>query len=310
LLPHAPCFVVKLKRVCNKSHGRYGHGDADCGLGRRLGSICACITTCVLAAAVELFVAKHASLPGSRHCTSKRSGSEGVLIPAANIHGLMSVRKAAASCDAILTLRLPLPTRPPRDMFSEVRPRPWPLPRHCAGPLLQQPSHAYRQHVTLVGCSMRCGSNDNSSIHAPTWACIPGDTRRAVADPNKHVLHLPSCTSRLRAATPTGKMKDRLARLTGSNYIAMDMSDKTTHAVTCRIPLPRRSLRTSSIIHPGTVRSHTLWLPHLQGTVLGRTNHFRSNTCRTMAFPAHVDVHPSAITLRASLPRTIIPRSR
>ena len=83
-----------------------------------------------------------------------------------------------------------------------------------------------------------------SSYHAS--ACIPAAAvaAAAAADLNKHLLRRSSCTSRLRAAAPKDKMKDRLARLTGSNYIAMDMSDKTTHSVTCRTPPP------SIIIYP------------------------------------------------------------
>jgi hypothetical protein len=111
--------------------------------------------------------------------------AEGVPIPAANTHGLICVRKAAASCDAMITVTSSAAnSSSPRDMVSDVvRPRPCPLPvlrPHCAGPLLQHRTHI-TPRATCNTCSrlpwhatpcISSSSNADSSNNSRSQLCV------------------------------------------------------------------------------------------------------------------------------------------
>jgi hypothetical protein len=124
--------------------------------------------------------------------------AEGVPIPAANTHGLICVRKAAASCDAMITVTSSAAnSSSPRDMVSDVvRPRPCPCLSSGSGPTAPARSCStarilhQEQHVTLaLACHAmpRHASAASAAAATPTVAiiadpsyasiraCIPGD---------------------------------------------------------------------------------------------------------------------------------------
>jgi hypothetical protein len=116
--------------------------------------------------------------------------AEGVPIPAANTHGLICVRKAAASCDAMITVTSSAAnSSPARDMVSDVvRPRPCPCLSSCPTAPARSCSTArilhQEQHVTLaLAChAMLCSSigisssisssNADSSNNSRSQLCV------------------------------------------------------------------------------------------------------------------------------------------
>jgi hypothetical protein len=195
LLLNCAYLWVKVKRVCNKSHSRLrirrrglqASGEQaciQCPVSDAISN--PCLHRDLRRGQLQRRSCCHARCPLLAAPPSDAAVSaEGVPIPAANTHGLICVRKAAASCDAMITVTSSAAnSSSPRDMVSDVvRPRPCPLPvfrPHCAGPLLQHHTHI-TPRATCNTCSrlpcpatpcISSSSNADSSNNSRSQLCV------------------------------------------------------------------------------------------------------------------------------------------